>query len=78
MSLGVLQLTENMKLLLTGWIRCSFRVFPGHFYCIRGPSLVELTGYDSCATSTVAVIRMSPNEYVWPSHIYSREYGSIG
>ena len=27
--------------------RCIFRVFPGHFYCMRGPSLVELIGDDS-------------------------------
>ena len=39
---------------------------------MRGPSLVELTGDDNSATSTVAVIRTSPKEYVWPSHVFSR------
>ena len=40
-------------------------------------SLVELTGDDNSAkSSTVAVIRMSLKEYVWPSHIYLAEYGS--
>ena len=24
-----------------------FQAFPGHFYCMRGPSLVELTGHDN-------------------------------
>ena len=43
---------------------------------MRGPSLVKSTGDDNSATSTVAVIRMSPKEYVWPSHIYIAEYGS--
>ena len=56
----------------------TFRVFPGPFYCSRGPSLVELTGDNDSATSTVAVIRMSLKENAWPSHILSiiAEYGS--
>ena len=29
---------------------------PGHFYCVRGPSLVELTGDDISASSPVAVV----------------------
>ena len=33
---------------------------------MHGPSLVELTWDDNSATSTVAVIRMSPKELVWP------------
>ena len=71
MFLGVFRFTENMKFVLKGRIRCTFRVFPGLFYCSRGPSLVELTGDDDSATSTVAVLRMSLKEYAWPSHILS-------
>ena len=63
MFLGVFRFTENMKFELRGRIRCTFRVFPGPFYCSRGPSLVELTGDDDSATSTVAVIRMALKEY---------------
>ena len=32
-----------------------FRVFPGHFYSIRGPSLVELAGDYNSATLAVTV-----------------------
>ena len=71
MFLGVFRFTENMKFVLKGQIRCTFRIFPGPFNCLRGPSLVELTGDDNSATSTVAVIRMSLKEYAWPSHILS-------
>ena len=60
---GAFRFTENMKFVLKGRIRCTFRVFPGPFYCSRGPSLVELTEGDDSATSTVAVIRMSLKEY---------------
>ena len=35
-------------------------------------SLVELTGDDDSAASTVAEMRMSLKEYVWPSHILSK------
>ena len=56
-----------------GQIRRIFTVFSGHFYCMRGPLLVELTGDDNNSTTrAVAVIRMSPEEYVWPSHINTR------
>ena len=34
--------------------------------------MVELTGDDDSATSTVAAIRMSLKEYAWPSHILSK------
>ena len=61
-----------MIFMLEGRIRCISRIFPGHFCCMRGHSLVELTGDDTDATSAVAIIRMSPKKYVWPSHIYSR------
>ena len=57
---------RNMKSVLKGRIRGIFRGFPGPIYCLRGPSLVELTGRDNRATSTVAAIRMSLKEYVWP------------
>ena len=30
-------------------MRCIFGVFPGHFYCMRGPLLVELMGHDNSA-----------------------------
>ena len=40
-----------MEFLLKGRILCTFRVFPGHFYCMRGPSLDELTGDDNSAIS---------------------------
>ena len=66
MFLGVFRFTENMKFVLKGRIRCTFRVFPGLFYCLRGPSLVELTGDDDSATCTVAVIRISLKGYAWP------------
>ena len=70
MFLGVFRFTENMKFaVLKGRIRCTFRVFPEPFYCSCGPSLVELTGDDDNATSTVAVIQMSLKEYAWPSHM---------
>ena len=39
--------TEKHEILLTGRIRCIFMVFPGHFNCMRGPSLAELTGDDN-------------------------------
>ena len=41
---------------------------------MRGPSFVELTGYDNSSTSIVAEIRKSPKEHipVRPPHIYSR------
>ena len=72
MFLGVFQFTENIKFVLKARIlRCTFRVFPGPFFCSRGLSLVELTGDDDNATSTVAVIRMSLKEYAWSSHILS-------
>ena len=65
---GVCRFTKKLKCLLKSRIRCIFRVFPGHFFyfCIRGPSLVELTGNYNSATSTVAVYYelMSPKEYV--------------
>ena len=40
---------------------------------MRWSSLVELTGDDDSATSTVAVIRMSLKEYAWPPHILSKK-----
>ena len=64
MFLGVFRFPENIKFVRKGRIR--FRVFPGRFYCSRGPSLIELTGDDDSATSTVAVIRMSLKEYARP------------
>ena len=60
----VFRFTKIMKFLLKGRVRCIFRVFPGHVYCMRGPSLVELTGDHNSATSTAAVTLMSLNEYV--------------
>ena len=69
---GVFRFTKNIKFLLKDRICCTFRVFLGHAYCMRGPSLVKLTGNNNSATSTVPVIRMSPKEYVWSSHICSR------
>ena len=36
---------------------------------MRWSSLIELTGDDDSATSTVAIIQMSLKEYAWPSHI---------
>ena len=65
MFLGVFRFTKNMNLDFQGLPR-------GHIYCMRGSSLVELTGDDNSATSTVAVTRMSSKECEWPSHIYSR------
>ena len=63
---------------LKGRIRCIFRVFRGHFYCMRGPLLVEPTGEDNSAASTVAVIRMYSKEFVWPSYTYKADFGSTG
>ena len=77
MYLGVFLFAKNIKLLLRGRIRCIFRVFPGHFYSMRGPSLIKLTEDNNSATLAVtAQIRMSPEEYVWSSHI--TEYRSTG
>ena len=39
---------------------------------MRWSSLVELTGDNDSATSTVAVIRMFLKESAWPSHILSK------
>ena len=51
-----------------------FQVFPGHFYCMRGSSLVEVTGHDNGANLAVTfLIRMSSKEFVWSSHM--TEYG---
>ena len=58
---GSVLVHKKHEILLKSRIRCIFRV-----------SLVELTGDDNSATSTVAVafnIRMSPKKYVWSSHI---------
>ena len=53
-----------------GGIHCIFRVFPEHFYRVRGPSLVELTGDDNNATLAVtAQIHMSPKEDIYGHHI---------
>ena len=52
---------------------------------MRWSSMVELAGGDDSATSTVAVIRMSLKQYVWPrvcmaithdDHELTAEYGS--
>ena len=47
--------TKNMK--IEGPDLLNFQdLSPGHFYCMRGPSLVELTGDDNISPiSTVAV-----------------------
>ena len=47
MFLGLFLFTKKTKFLLMDRIRCIFRVYPGHFYCMHGPSLVELTGHDN-------------------------------
>ena len=66
-----------MKFVLKGRIRCIFRVFPGPFYCLRGPSLVEVTRDNNSATRTVAVIQiMSLKKSMHGHHIYIAEYGS--
>ena len=71
MFLGVLRLAENTKFLIRGGIRCISRVFPGHFYCLRGPSLVELTGHDKSVVLAVTVqIRVSPHENVSALQMY--------
>ena len=67
--MGVLEgvpVHKNHEILV---LRAGFVVFsgsfPGQFFCcMRGPSLVELTGDDGSVTSTVAVERISPKEYV--------------
>ena len=53
------------KLLLKGPIRRIFRVFPGHLFFLRGPSLVKLSGDDKSATilAVTVRIRMSPEEF---------------
>ena len=38
---------KKKEILLEVGIHLISRVFPWHFYCMRGPSLVELTGYDN-------------------------------
>ena len=72
MFFWVFRFTENTKFVLKDWICCIFQVSPRNFYFTRWSSLVELTGDDDSATSTVAVIRMSLKEYAWPSHILSK------
>ena len=56
---------KNIKLLLKGRIRSIFKVFPGYFYCMRGPSLVELIGDDNSATVVAVTVQilMPPKEY---------------
>ena len=44
MFFGVFRFAKTMKLLNKGGIRCISRFFPEQFYCMHGPSLVELTG----------------------------------
>ena len=68
-STKIVKFFAPIRVGLKGWIRCNLRAFSEHFYCARGPSLVELKGDNDSATSTVAVVRVSPKEYVWPSHI---------
>ena len=61
MFLGVFRFIKSTNFCL----RVGFVVFSGsHFYCMRGPSLVELTGDDNSAISTVAVMRIPPKKYV--------------
>ena len=64
--------TENMKFVLKGQILCIFQVSLVYFSFMCWSSLVELTGDDDSATSTVAVIRMSLKANAWPSHILSK------
>ena len=48
--LGVFQFAKSIECLIKGEICDISRVFPGHFHCMRGPSMVELTGHDNRAT----------------------------
>ena len=64
---------KKKKIMLKGRICRIFQVSPVHFIeFMRWSSLVELTGDDDSATSTVAGIRMSLKEHAWPSHIQSK------
>ena len=56
MFLGVFRFAKNMKFLTKGGIRCISRVFPRHLYFMRGPSMVELTGYDNIAANIMVHI----------------------
>ena len=59
--LGMFRFKTNIKCLLRERTHCIFKVFPGHFKRIHGPSLVELMGYNINATLAVTIqIRMSP------------------
>ena len=49
-----------MEFLTKGGIRCIFRVFLGVLFCIRGPSLVELTGDDNCAALALTLQTRMP------------------
>ena len=46
MFLGLFRFTTDTKFLLKNWILIILGA-SRHFYCVRGPSLVELTGDDS-------------------------------
>ena len=77
MFLGVFRFAKKHEIPEQGRDSLYFQVFPGHFYCMRGSSLVELTGHDNGANLAVTfLIRISSKEFVWSSHI--AEYGSTG
>ena len=52
MYFEVFRFAKKLKFLNKGGIHSFSQVFPGHFYCMRGSSLVEMTGGDSSAPDT--------------------------
>ena len=72
---GDVPVNKKHQILSKGRILCTFQVFPAHFYCTRGPSLVELAGADNSTIITVAVIQCLPKS-MYGHHIHIAEYGS--
>ena len=63
MFLGVLRFAKNMKFLLKGRIRRIFGIVPGHFFCMGGSSVTELTEDDNATLAVTVQIQMSPKGY---------------
>ena len=51
--LGVFGSAKNMKFLIKGRIHGISGVLPGHFYCMRRRSFVELTRHDISAAGII-------------------------
>ena len=55
MFLELFLFAKKMKLLTEGGVHCISKVFPWHFYFMRGRSLVKLTKHDDSAVVCRAI-----------------------